>query len=176
MSNQASGPAVYRFIAPDGRSYVGSRKNIRNRTKAPIGYNKRLLEALAIYPQDQWQFEILEKLEVGCSGELLREAEQRHIDRLQTFSPDFGFNVNPTSWSWTSKRPKTADPTPISKVAFTIKEFCSWLPISRAYLNRLWAEGKGPRRWKLGRKVLIDIKDAEEWRKTNPLKQNWNYE
>ena len=33
----AKAPAVYRFVCPDGRSYVGSRLNIKNRERDGIG-------------------------------------------------------------------------------------------------------------------------------------------
>jgi hypothetical protein len=34
----------------------------------------------------------------GCSKRELREAEQRHIDRLSTWSPAAGFNITPAIW------------------------------------------------------------------------------
>jgi hypothetical protein len=37
----------------------------------------------------------LERLPPGCSRRTLREAEQRHIDRLRSWAPDLGFNIVP---------------------------------------------------------------------------------
>jgi hypothetical protein len=92
-------PAVYRFVCPDGRSYVGSRGDIRSRQKMGMtGQNQRLREALQQFPSDAWRFEVLEVLRPGCELEQLRQAEQRHMDRFQSWSPDFGFNAEPAIW------------------------------------------------------------------------------
>jgi hypothetical protein len=59
--------AVYRFICPDGRSYVGSRANCSRRERQGIQpSNKRLRAALVIYPAETWTFEILQMLPVRC--------------------------------------------------------------------------------------------------------------
>lgn len=56
-------PAVYRFVCPDGRSYVGSAKNIEKRPHAAVDReNPRLLKAFKKYPPETWRFEILETL------------------------------------------------------------------------------------------------------------------
>jgi hypothetical protein len=89
-------PAVYRFVCPDGRSYVGSRMNTHNRHRQVIANNKRVRATLDRYPPETWTFEILEWL--PRHDPFLRkqyEAEQRHIDRLRTRSPEFGFNIFP---------------------------------------------------------------------------------
>jgi hypothetical protein len=87
-------PGVYRFICPDGRSYVGAVKNCRKRAKKGIArLNHRLAAAFEQYPPKDWTFEILEWLKPGCSNDQLRKAEQRHIDRLQSWLPDVGFNI-----------------------------------------------------------------------------------
>jgi hypothetical protein len=53
--------------------------------------------ALEQFPLDQWAFEIIERLLPNCSRSKLREAEQRHIRRLNTCDPKFGFNVYPAT-------------------------------------------------------------------------------
>ena len=93
-------PAVYRFIAPDGRSYVGSRANWRPREHDGINpprrkINSRLAEALAQYPAKTWTFELLEQLPGGCSKTIRFRAEQQHINRLRSWDPAHGFNMNP---------------------------------------------------------------------------------
>ena len=91
--NQACLPAVYRWIAPDGRSYVGSTVHVSIRADHGIARtNKRLDEALKEYPFETWTYEVLERLNPTCSESELREAEQRHINRLRSWMPEHGFN------------------------------------------------------------------------------------
>jgi hypothetical protein len=95
-------PVVYRFICPDpdGRSYVGSVSNGRKRPDIGIARsNSRLEEAFAQYPPEAWTYEVLEQLPSDCSRQARLEAEQHHIDRLQTWSPEFGFNIEPAIWT-----------------------------------------------------------------------------
>lgn len=89
-------PAVYRFIAPNGMSYVGS--TFYSKSRAIYGLqrsNDRLSAAQKKYPSETWCFEILERLPSKCSKRELREAEQRHIERFATLDPECGFNMNP---------------------------------------------------------------------------------
>lgn len=95
-------PVVYRFICPnpDGRSYVGGVSDGRKRPDIGIARsNSRLEEAFAQYPPETWTYEVLEQLPSDCSRQARLEAEQRHIDRLQTWSPEFGFNIEPAIWT-----------------------------------------------------------------------------
>ena len=91
-------PAVYRFISPDGRSYVGAISDYRKRGDIRRS-NPRLLAAFELHPPETWVFELLEQLPPGCSVKALREAEQHHIDRLRSWLPDFGFNMAPAAWT-----------------------------------------------------------------------------
>src|SRR5215831_19200036 len=89
---RAPAPAVYRFIAPDGRSYVGSRADWPARERMGINpprgqINSRLAAALAKYPADTWTFEVLQELLGGCSKSDRVRAEQYHIDRLRSWDP-----------------------------------------------------------------------------------------
>jgi hypothetical protein len=96
-----SGPAVYCFTCPDGRKYVGSRVNIRNRKQLGVHRphaNPRVLKALKRYPPETWIFEILERMPRGILLEDLLRAEQRHIERLRSWNPLFGFNIFPAIW------------------------------------------------------------------------------
>src|SRR5262245_47836047 len=85
-------PVIYRFICPDGRSYVGSTGDIGGRNRLIGRVNKRLTAAFKKYPPQQWQFEIIERLPSNTSWLERFRAEQRHIERLRTSSPKFGFN------------------------------------------------------------------------------------
>jgi len=93
-------PAVYRFICPDGRSYVGSVKDCRKRADNGIQRsNSRLLAAFDQYPSETWTYGVLERLPPGCSERKLRRAEQRHIRRLRSWDPKYGFNIYPAVWN-----------------------------------------------------------------------------
>ena len=88
--------AVYRYVCPDGRSYVGSTGNIRTRDKQGLKRsNLRLDEAFKTYPPETWTFEVLETLPSDCSKQKRLAAEQRHIERLCSWMPKHGFNLFP---------------------------------------------------------------------------------
>lgn len=53
----------------------------------------------------------------------------------------------------------------IDEPVFDINEFCKKHRISRRLLYKLWSEGTGPRVIKLGRRTLISIEAAADWRK-----------
>jgi hypothetical protein len=88
-------PAVYRFVAPNGMSYIGSSRHVKIRRGGLWRINNRIRAVVKKYPPETWAFEILEELLPECSEQELRAAEQRHIDRLGTLDPDRGFNINP---------------------------------------------------------------------------------
>lgn len=48
---------------------------------------------------------------------------------------------------------------------YNVSAFCEAHDISRGYLYQLWSEGRGPRRTKLGRRVVIRGEAAAEWRR-----------
>ena len=52
-----------------------------------------------------------------------------------------------------------------TKLAFSIKQFCKAHAISRAKFYLLLNEGKAPRIMKVGRRTLISVEAASEWRK-----------
>lgn len=58
----------------------------------------------------------------------------------------------------------TAVPS-LDPAAYTVSSFCEEHHISRSYLYRLWSEGRGPRRTKLGRRTLISGEAAAAWRR-----------
>jgi hypothetical protein len=88
-------PVVYRFICPDGRSYVGSVSDSRNRFNSGIARsNSRLIAAFAKYPPETWTYEILKELRPGCSVRELREAEQRFMELFASLVPERGFNIH----------------------------------------------------------------------------------
>lgn len=47
---------------------------------------------------------------------------------------------------------------------FDVASFCEAHRISRSFLYRMIAEGRGPRLMKLGRRTLITAEAAAEWR------------
>ncbi len=50
--------------------------------------------------------------------------------------------------------------------ADTIAQFLERYPISRTHLYREWAEGRGPRRVNVGRRVLIGREAGDTWFKS----------
>lgn len=93
-------PAVYRFICPDGRSYVGAVRDCRKRAEKGIARSNPWLEAaFKKYPPESWTYEILERLRPGCTKQDLREAEQRHMALLNSWDPEAGFNMFPAVWT-----------------------------------------------------------------------------
>jgi hypothetical protein len=60
--------------------------------------NVRLVRAYERFPQDTWTYEALAKLRPGCSREELEALEQIYIERLHSWQPQRGFNMNPASW------------------------------------------------------------------------------
>ena len=87
-------PAVYRFICPDGRSYIGITRNHHVRPRYGVARrNARLDEAFANHPPETWTYELIEVLPQGSSREAMQEAEQRHIDNFGSQRPECGFNV-----------------------------------------------------------------------------------
>lgn len=51
-----------------------------------------------------------------------------------------------------------------NSVVLSINDFCVQHNISRNCLYSLWAQGKGPLFMKVGRRRLISIRAAAEWR------------
>lgn len=49
--------------------------------------------------------------------------------------------------------------------AYTIAEFCAEHRVSRTHLYELTKAGRGPRLMKLGRRVLISVEAAADWRR-----------
>jgi hypothetical protein len=49
--------------------------------------------------------------------------------------------------------------------AQSVDAFCTDNSICRATLYNLWARGEGPRKMRVGRKILIRAEDAEDWRR-----------
>lgn len=49
--------------------------------------------------------------------------------------------------------------------AFTVDHFCRSHGISRAFLYKLWQDGRGPRPMKVGARTLISREAAADWRR-----------
>ena len=47
--------------------------------------------------------------------------------------------------------------------ASTVETFLQAYPIGRTTLYAAWKEGRGPRRLKIGRRVLIPRQSADDW-------------
>ncbi|MFC0170232.1 helix-turn-helix transcriptional regulator [Pseudoduganella danionis] len=59
-------------------------------------------------------------------------------------------------------------PTPITtpaipKVLLDVLEVCHSANISRQFLYKLWSQGEGPKRIKLGVRTLVRTADLEAW-------------
>lgn len=54
--------------------------------------------------------------------------------------------------------------TPEGSLVFTVNSFCEAHCISRTHLYSLDKAGQGPRRMKVGRRVLISAEAARDWR------------
>jgi hypothetical protein len=52
----------------------------------------------------------------------------------------------------------------VDRASFTIDEFCRAHRIGRTTLHYLWVQGKGPRIYRIGTRVLISIEAAAAWR------------
>ena len=53
----------------------------------------------------------------------------------------------------------------LDPATYTVPGFCREHHISRSYLYRLWNEGRGPRRTKVGRRTLSSGEAAAAWRR-----------
>ena len=89
----ARSPAVYRFICPDGRSYVGSAR----REEGIQASNAWLRAALEQHPAHLWTYEVMQELRPGCLERERLILEQHHIDRYRALDPAYGFNMLPAS-------------------------------------------------------------------------------
>jgi predicted DNA-binding transcriptional regulator AlpA len=54
---------------------------------------------------------------------------------------------------------------PVQKQSFSIREFCKLHDISRSLFYVLREKGEAPRVMKVGRRTLISVEAAAEWRK-----------
>ncbi len=52
-----------------------------------------------------------------------------------------------------------------NRSVYTINEFCDEYRVSRTLLYGLIKEGRGPRLMKLGRRTLISVEAANDWRR-----------
>ena len=51
----------------------------------------------------------------------------------------------------------------LSKLAYTIPQFCDGFNVSRTHFYELLKQGKGPRLMKVGRRTLISAQAAADW-------------
>lgn len=58
----------------------------------------------------------------------------------------------------------------MEKLAFTFKEFCALHNFSRTTLYDLFRNGKGPAVIPVGRRRLISVEAAKEWRESMGIK------
>jgi hypothetical protein len=86
---KAYSPAVYRWVAPDGRSYIGSTVHSFTRPAAGLDRkNRRIDAALKEYPPETWAYEVLERLDPGCPEAELRLAESETSEPASEPEPD----------------------------------------------------------------------------------------
>ncbi|MET4198754.1 hypothetical protein [Bradyrhizobium sp. LA6.12] len=60
-------------------------------------------------------------------------------------------------------QPKPAAP-PLPRMALNIPEFCEAFRISEDFYFKLKRQGEGPREMKVGKRTLISVEAANEWR------------
>lgn len=124
---QARAPAVYRFVCPDGRCYIGGVSDSRRRADSGIARsNSRLVVAFERHPPETWVYEVLERLSPGCSKRELHEAEQRHIDRWRSWSPESGFNIYPAIWTGDGPAQRAARDFSAALLAETLARQAAW--------------------------------------------------
>ena len=63
-----------------------------------------------------------------------------------------------------SDLPSLKDEPPPPRLALTILEFCAAFRISDDFYYKLKRQGKGPREMKVGKRTLISLVAADEWR------------
>jgi predicted DNA-binding transcriptional regulator AlpA len=56
-------------------------------------------------------------------------------------------------------------PSPIPRLALSIREFCEAHGISEGFFYKLKKQGEGPREMKVGARTLITFESAAEWRR-----------
>jgi hypothetical protein len=54
---------------------------------------------------------------------------------------------------------------PCERAAFTVAEFCAAHRVSRSGLYNHWRAGTGPRFMRSGKKVIITVEAAADWRR-----------
>jgi hypothetical protein len=54
----------------------------------------------------------------------------------------------------------------IGREVFSVDEFCVAHNISRAFLYKIWRDGKGPKAMSVGSRKLISHEAAAEWRRS----------
>ena len=59
----------------------------------------------------------------------------------------------------------TLTATTLSRLAYTVPQFCDGFNVSRTHFYALLKEGKGPRLMKVGRRTLISAQAAADWSK-----------
>jgi predicted DNA-binding transcriptional regulator AlpA len=68
------------------------------------------------------------------------------------------------------KTPKNKDDRPEPPtLALTIPAFCKAHGISEAFFYQLAKEGRGPRTMRVGRRRLVSIEAAKDWRAANTV-------
>jgi hypothetical protein len=51
----------------------------------------------------------------------------------------------------------------VERAVWTVAEFCKAYSLSHSKLYLLWAEGCGPRKFRVGARVYIRVEDAADW-------------
>ena len=60
----------------------------------------------------------------------------------------------------------------MEQLAFTVKEFCKAVRISRTLFYDLAKQGTGPAITKVGRKTLVSVESAKEWQRRMESQSN----
>ncbi|MCP3471358.1 helix-turn-helix domain-containing protein [Bradyrhizobium sp. CCGUVB1N3] len=57
----------------------------------------------------------------------------------------------------------------MTQLAYTVSEFCRAFRISERHYFNLRDEGKGPKEFRAGRRVLISVESAQAWLRAREL-------
>ena len=53
---------------------------------------------------------------------------------------------------------------PVDRPMYSVVQFCEAHGLSRAFLYKLWDQGDGPQRSKIGKRTVITAEAAQAWR------------
>jgi group I intron endonuclease len=86
---------IYKLTSPDGKVYIGQSTDLKTRRSHFFGSEhtflmqyKGLVEAVKVYPREQWKHEVL----CTCPKSALDVCERFYIDTYKSINPKYGYN------------------------------------------------------------------------------------